>query len=398
MIKYYDVVNYCEINESAAKAYSLLHNVAVDKNLVDVTKADFTQFKDITFLFGGSPCQDFSFAGKLEGAVWTCTHCGYQYNPLFYNIKERHKCPQCGNIVTEYTRSSLIQYFIEAVLQIRPKVAIYENVSSLLCKRYSYLFKQFQFDLESAGYYFEVLHMNCEDYNIPQHRERVFVVFMRKDVAISFINNLQKPNITHKSCLKDYLDFEDTTHMHVSELVASRFKFTDTTFTKMFCGTVLGEQNTRFGVRDKVCHENGSVCTLTATDYKQPRIVLTNLWKYKDVDVTNCKVETNDLLKITPKEALRLMGFKDRDYQKLIESGIRKNTIYSLAGNSIAVNVLFYLFKAIYMSNADIFKNIRVVSLFSGIGAFERALTMFLECLVKEKNINDVEFQFDFTK
>lgn len=46
---------------------------------------------------GGSPCQDFSVAGKGEGSKWKCADCEHEYNPLTVHYSSRHKCPKCGS-------------------------------------------------------------------------------------------------------------------------------------------------------------------------------------------------------------------------------------------------------------------------------------------------------------
>lgn len=47
--------------------------------------------------------------------------------------------------------------------------------------------------------------------------------------------------------------------------------------------------------------------------------------------------------KLTPKEAWRLMGFTDADFDKAQKAGISNSQLYKQAGNSIVVDVLFYL-------------------------------------------------------
>lgn len=63
-----------------------------------------------------------------------------------------------------------------------PKVSIIENVKNLTSKRFREKFVMILKDLEDAGYnnYWRVL--NAKDYGVPQNRERVFVVSIRKDI------------------------------------------------------------------------------------------------------------------------------------------------------------------------------------------------------------------------
>lgn len=81
-------------------------------------------------------------------------------------------------------------YFFEALRIIedyRPKFAIAENVKALTGKRFVAEFETVLESLENAGYnnYWKVL--NAKDYGIPQNRERVFIVSIRKDIDRGFI-------------------------------------------------------------------------------------------------------------------------------------------------------------------------------------------------------------------
>ena len=58
--------------------------------------------------------------------------------------------------------------------------------------------------------------------------------------------------------------------------------------------------------------------------------------------------------KLTPKECFRLMGFDDSDVDVLIENGISNTQLYKMAGNSIVVNVLEFLFCQMFDSNNKI--------------------------------------------
>lgn len=79
--------------------------------------------------------------------------------------------------------------------------------------------------------------------------------------------------------------------------------------------------------------------------------------------------------KLTPKECYRLMGFSDEDFNKAASTGNSNNQLYKQAGNSIVVNVLEEIYKCLQQAYPNDFKvGMNVISLFSGIGAFEKAL------------------------
>lgn len=53
--------------------------------------------------------------------------------------------------------------------------------------------------------------------------------------------------------------------------------------------------------------------------------------------------------KLTPRECFRLMGVDDADIDKIQASGISNSGQYKLAGNSIVVDVLFHLFRKMFI-------------------------------------------------
>lgn len=53
--------------------------------------------------------------------------------------------------------------------------------------------------------------------------------------------------------------------------------------------------------------------------------------------------------KLTPRECFRLMGVDDKDIDKLLGASISNSQLYKCAGNSIVVDVLYHLFRKIYV-------------------------------------------------
>lgn len=78
--------------------------------------------------------------------------------------------------------------------------------------------------------------------------------------------------------------------------------------------------------------------------------------------------------RITPREAYRLMGFTDEEFDKAKGAGTSDTQLYRQAGNSIVVNVLADIMQNLYNAMPYLFDDLRVGSYFSGIGAFESAL------------------------
>lgn len=152
----YDLVGYCEIDKYASKSYAAIHEVPEAMNLGDITKVNEKALpKNIDLITYGFPCQDISLAGKQKG--------------LF-------------NEDGTQTRSGLFFEALRIIEATQPRVAIAENVKNLTSKKFSQQFKIVLESLEEAGYnnYWSVL--NAKDYGIPQNRERVFIVSIRKDI------------------------------------------------------------------------------------------------------------------------------------------------------------------------------------------------------------------------
>lgn len=126
--------------------------------------------------------QDFSIAGKQGGAAWTCKNCGHTYNPLEAHYTERDKCPNCGSTKIEKTRSSLLVEWLRFLREKKPRFAIYENVKNIVGARFRPTFDLFVKELEDYGYNVHWQVLNAKNYGIPQNRERVYCVIIRKDL------------------------------------------------------------------------------------------------------------------------------------------------------------------------------------------------------------------------
>lgn len=75
---------------------------------------------------------------------------------------------------------------------------------------------------------------------------------------------------------------------------------------------------------------------------------------FSNYNPENAVYEDGKIRKLTPKECFRLMGFDDADVDLLIKNGISNTQLYKMAGNSIVVNVLEFLFCQIFDSENEI--------------------------------------------
>lgn len=171
-------------------------------------------------------CQDISTAGKQKGFV------------------DEH-----GNS----TRSGLFFEALRIIKDIKPKYAIAENVKALTSKKFTSEFQTVLTSLNNVGYnnYYKVL--NAKDYGIPQNRERIFIISIRKDIDDGFF---VFPNpVPLRMRLKDLIETN----------VDERYYLTDDQVKRITTSNYM--QNKR-RIQEKDISD-----TLCARDWKDPKCV-----------------------------------------------------------------------------------------------------------------------------
>ena len=343
----FELVNYCEIDKYASKAFSLIHGIREGLNIGDITTINTYDIpKDVDIVTYGFPCQDISNAGKQRG---------------FTDEK--------GNL----TRSGLFYEALRIITDVQPKFAIAENVKALTSKKFATEFEIVLDSLRNAGYTNYWALLNAKDYGIPQNRERVFIVSIRNDIEHGF--DFPKP-YELKLKLKDVLETNVDEKFFLTDEMLKKFIVFDKPTQgeiKLIgnCKPTRTRQNPNQG---RVYDINGISPTLTCCGggNLQPYIRVREATKKgyaeaKDGDFINLQfpnsktrrgrvgkgiaqtllcnsengvVEKSRIRKLTPKEYFRLMGFSDRDIDILIDNGISNAQLYKMAGNSIVVDVL----------------------------------------------------------
>ncbi len=178
----------------------------LNKNLGDISKVEKLPCADlVTYSF---PCTTISVAGKGEGMVNKC-NCGHSWPIDFNNSDEALICPQCGATVASSTQSGLLGQ-VQRLLAVAykektlPPILLMENVRNLIGKKYKPQFDAWIGWLNSIGYNTHYKILDAKQYGIPQHRERIFAVSIRKDVDI--YNFTFPETIPLKLRLKDVLE------------------------------------------------------------------------------------------------------------------------------------------------------------------------------------------------
>lgn len=235
----------------------------LSNNLGDISKVERLPYADMVTY--SSPCQSFSVAGKLAGAKKICKTCGHEWEIDFSNPNYNYKCPHCGNAILESTTSGLLSE-VQRLLSVAyknnelPKYLLLENVKNLVGKKFKPQFDAWVCWLDSIGYntYYQVL--NSKHYGVPQNRERVFALSIRKDVDNGKFKFPEQIPLTTR--LKDILEKNVDEKYYLSgdkvESILANFIARQNEAS----GINLKDQATTFDGLTDVAH------TLMARDYK----------------------------------------------------------------------------------------------------------------------------------
>lgn len=153
----HEVVGISEIDKYAIKSYNAIYGET--RNYGDISKVERLDYADLWTY--GFPCQDISLAGQLKGIVKGETRSG-----LLYEVQRLLAQAQSDDAL--------------------PRYLIMENVKNLVGKKFRPDFEGWLEWLDELGYnnYWKVL--NAVDYGIPQNRERVFCISIRKDIDTGY--------------------------------------------------------------------------------------------------------------------------------------------------------------------------------------------------------------------
>jgi DNA (cytosine-5)-methyltransferase 1 len=175
----FEVVWAIDSNKYACETFKRNISPVITHNSIEKIN-DIKQVPKADLIIGGFPCQDFSLIWKRYGL--------------------------------DVERGNLYTYFREFVKQKQPKAFVAENVKGLLSANNHQAIKQIIQDFENIvepGYLVKPKLYNFADYGVPQFRERVLLVGIRKDTGFNFIHPQPKyglnriPYRTAAEALKD---------------------------------------------------------------------------------------------------------------------------------------------------------------------------------------------------
>lgn len=306
---------FCEIDKFATQGYRALHPNVIEW-IEDMTKASFKgRYCDV--LLATTPCQGFSLLGKRDG---------------FKKVK--------GN------DSAIIWHTFRLLDELgkKPKIIFFENVKGMVCKKNQKDFQIFVNELEKRGYKVQYKVLDAQDYGVPQHRERVYIVATLDDVEFDF-----PTKEVLKMFLKDVLEKD----------VSSKYK--EPNIENLINGSNRRNRSVRV--------HNPSYAKVAYTLTTRSRGQDTNNYVYMD-DVSSDKVirftpknsVSLDKLKRYPIRSLtrleqgKLMGMNEEDIHKL--DFISDSQFSKQMGNGVVIPVVKKIFINVlkaYMEQYDDF-------------------------------------------
>jgi DNA (cytosine-5)-methyltransferase 1 len=163
----FDVIGCNEIDPKMMNAYitnhqpkfSFLESIETFKDRDDLPEELF----DLDILDGSPPCSSFSMAGNREKD---------------WGVEKKFREGQ-----SEQVLDTLFFDFIDLAAKLQPKVVVAENVKGLLMGAARNYVRRIYDAFDRAGYYCQHFLLNASKMGVPQRRERVFFLCLRKDIA-----------------------------------------------------------------------------------------------------------------------------------------------------------------------------------------------------------------------
>lgn len=290
-------IDYVEIDEKAVRSYNAMF--ANELSYKTQSVVGWNLKPDI--LIHGSPCQDFSIAGKQKGA-------------------------DKGS----ETRSSLMWETLNIINQMgiwKPRIVIWENVKNVLSKHMIHNFNGYLREMERLGYTnsFDVL--DAREFGLPQARQRVFTISCLDGAYFNFDELIR----TQMRDIKEFLQPNnevDKRYTIISPSMLSRIEKTDSkTFTGVL--TIIKSYAECITTKQDRCPNSGII-----------------------------PLGNGNFRLLTELECWRLQGYSDDDYYNAlaVNSGVegKKNTaMYKQAGNSIPVPIFESIFRKIILGETS---------------------------------------------
>lgn len=339
----HEIVFAGDVDAKCKESYFANYDIKEENWFTDVREFDASKYKGkVDFVVGGAPCQAFSMVGKRLGF--------------------------------EDARGTLFYEFARVIKETEPKLFLFENVKGLINHDNGRTWHVIHDIFEELGYDVHFRVLNSKDYGIPQNRERLYCLGFKKKTEFQFPRPIPLEYQMY-DFLEDYIDSKYFLKEKGIKFVTSH-KNHEKSYTQVNGDVALCQKRNQqfnwhgdfvyhpvneadepneafdefiFDVKDveekyylsdkvaKYVLSSGTkgFKTSTETDLPVARPLLQSMHKMHRAGVDNYVTHKGRIRKLTPRECLRLMGFKD-DFKIVVSD----TSMYKEAGNSIVVDVL----------------------------------------------------------
>ena len=293
-----------EIPRSERQLRQLYEAHIRSNNYGDITKINVEELPEFDLFVYSPPCKDISIAGKQR------------------SLEEGTG-----------TQSSLLWECRKVIKSKKPKYLMFENVANLVSDRHKPYFDMWCEELEEMGYVNKWAVLNGLNYGVPQKRERVIMISIREDVYDGFelplgtddtkrFIDILEPQVDEKYFVSNP-DYQD----YIREVVLNSDHKPKNKQVRL---GGLFDKNGKRRQAGAIWDKYGIAPTLDTCQggYRQPLVI-----------------DGSRIRKITPKEAWRLQGFSDEDYEVAVNVGLSNSKLYERAGRGIVVPMLEDIFK-----------------------------------------------------
>lgn len=153
----FELVGWCEIDENAIASHNAVYPQYANRHYPDISEIDWSKVPEFDLFVYSSCCQDISRAGNQKG------------------VKEGSG-----------TRSALLWYCLKGIKIKKPKYCLLENVASFTDFKFVEDLQDWEDCVNDCGYNSYIKTLIAANYNVPQNRDRVFMVSIREDIEQEF--------------------------------------------------------------------------------------------------------------------------------------------------------------------------------------------------------------------
>ena len=281
-------IGYSDTSKLSTKTYNLMHDATDEKYFYNLKRIKHEQLPAYDMLIAGFPCQTFSVIGRKDGF--------------------------------SDDRGQIIFHIARILEESKPKCFLLENVKGLVTHDKGKTLQIILDELNRVGYTVDYKVLTSLDYGVPQMRQRVYFVGIRKDIA-SDLKDFAWPEPVEKPSLSNYLIDDSVASDERLEIL--KYYLKNPTNNGMY--TIEDLKNMEGKILDTRMND------LRIYDGKCP-----TLRSQRDGVLY---VKNHTIYQLTGYEALLLQGFP-KEYADKVKNEVSDRHLLMQAGNAMTVSVI----------------------------------------------------------